>query len=72
LKPDADLGAGDSSITESGIYAETLSGNLRVYDNSSEIIISNRTENVTFNLEGLDTVYWYENDTEKNSYRDRY
>jgi len=65
LKPDADLGAGDSSITESGIYAETLSGNLRVYDNSSEIIISNRTENVTFNLEGLDTVYWYENDTEK-------
>jgi hypothetical protein len=63
LNPDADLGSGDSSITEHGIYAETLSGDLRAYNNSSELILDDRTENVTFNLESLDTLYWYENDT---------
>lgn len=63
LNPNADLGTGDSSINESGIYAETLSGHLRAYNNSSEFIIDDRTGNMTFNLKNLSTVYWYENDT---------
>lgn len=64
LNTDADLGSGSNTINESDIYAETLSGNLKLFDNSSEIIIDNRSQNLTFNLQNFDTAYWNENDSE--------
>lgn len=63
LNPDADPGAGDSSITESDLYAETLSGDLRVYNGSTELILDERSDNVTFDLKNLSTLYWYADDS---------
>lgn len=63
ISTSSDLGSGDSSVKKSDLYAETLSGNFRVYNNSSEIIIDERSNNITFDLKDFDNLYWYENDT---------
>lgn len=59
LNPDVDLGAGTYSVNEEELYAETLSGDLRVYNGSSELVLDDRTSNVTFDLKNLTTLYWY-------------
>lgn len=61
LNPDADLNSASFSTTEKELYAETLSGDLRIYNGSPEIIFDNISSNVTFNLQNLNTLYWHQN-----------
>ncbi len=69
LESTADLGSDDSSIVEHELYAETLNGDLKVYNNSPEIIVE--TDGV-FNLKNFTEIYWSGNGTENLEPGDTY
>lgn len=57
LKPDASLNGNDYSIAEKELYAETLKGDLKLYNGSKELVLEN-PDSVTFELKNLTTLYW--------------
>ena len=61
LNNNADLGSSDTSITEGELYASTLNNNLKIYNDSRELILNNTA--ATFDLKNFTTLYWEADDS---------
>ncbi len=69
LKNGADLDSTDHTVEEHEIHAETLGGDLKVYNGSSEIIIETDS---TFELRNFTEIYWHGTGTESLGPGDMY
>ncbi|MDY6773751.1 MAG: hypothetical protein SVS85_01000, partial [Candidatus Nanohaloarchaea archaeon] len=58
LNPAADLNGNSFSITEEELHARTLSGDLKLYNGSRELILEN-PGTVTFDMKNFTTLYWH-------------
>ncbi len=67
LDTDADLNSNNFTVFEKGIYVETLSGKLKVFNGSTELILEN-PGTVTFNLKNFTTLYWHNGSTTTSLY----
>lgn len=58
LNSSAELNSNDFSTEEKELHASTLDSELKVYNNSQELILEDASD-VTFNLTNMTTLYWY-------------
>ncbi|MFB6199784.1 MAG: hypothetical protein ABEJ83_02810 [Candidatus Nanohaloarchaea archaeon] len=65
LSQTSDLGFTDDSTSEKHVYASSYSGNLRIYNNSPEILIKNSNA-ATFYFKNFTTLYWGETDSSQS------